>query len=538
MVFKEDIDVFNFIRDNLKVKPWIGEARTQHKLLDALVTGKDFKEVLIKRIEKIESEDRAKARVRYSKDIRDFFDRVMQPRANIFTASGGSIKNDIKQEEEKKRFNKALAHFKGQKSMSQYLAENFFRLQDTDPNGLIFLEYVEQIDISPTYKSINDIRFYVSNGQLLEVLLFEPETKVVGDVSHVIWRVVDDKKDYRVIQKGDEFTVIEDLTFEHPFGKVPATILSDVQIMGSEVRISPIWSIEQIAQDYARDKSILTIYKFQNGMPRHWRYKKSCRECHGTGKTGDDNGACNTCNGKGDLRRNDITDITEIELPREDEPIVTPNIEGFVSPDLDTWKQYKEDLRDMEDSSDATMWGTTRIKGSGTKTATESFINVQPVMNKLNRFADNVEFTDNQLADWVENWAHGQPKEQSEYHKTYGRRFIIESPDVILDKYTIAREKGDNTTILDKLLDEYILSVYQTNPTLLQEMQKKRIVEPLIHLSVTDVNTIFGADRTNQKVLFVDFWEQADKDKTVEQLAVDRDKYFTDNNTVVSQPTE
>jgi hypothetical protein len=526
MELTED-QAIQFIKDNLKVPVWVSKAREQHKILKALVLGEEFHEVLITRIEKIESEARAVARKKYSKDIRDMFDRVMQPRSTIFNASGGSVHIDIASEVLKDKLIEALNQFKGQKSIRKYLSENFFRLVDTDPNGLLFLEYKEDVDIYPTYKSINDIRTYESNGQLCKVLLFEPkDKKLEGGVTFKEWRLVDSKTDWRVMQLGQKFTIIEDKTFGHPFGKVPATILSDIQEMGSETRISPLFPIEELSKDYARDKSIRTIYKFQHGFPRHWRYIKECRSCQGTGKTGED--ICKACNGTGEVRTNDITDIQTIALPREDDQIVTPNIEGFVSPDLETWARYNEDIKDMEDLIESTMWGTKRQTEGEAETATGRFIDVQPVMNKLGVFTDNVQWVHNQLANWVENWVFGMPKE-SEYHVSYGRRFIIESPDVILDKYTEARTKGDNNTILDKLLDEYILSKYQSDPVMLDKMQKKRFIEPYVHNSTQEVNNLFGRDEAYKKVLFVEFWEEADKNKDADAL-ISEFKTFVDQN--------
>jgi hypothetical protein len=517
MEFKDETEVIDFIKKHQKAPQWVDAARKNHTTLNALVTGKDFLKVLIKKIEKIESTDRAAARLKYSKDIRDMFDRVMQPRTNVFTASGGSVHNNIKNKDQKEKFIKSLAQFKGQKSIKKYLSEDFFRLGDTDPNGLLFLEYNEDIDIFPTYKSIEDIRYYRSNGQLLDVLLFEPDTISNGRVSFIKWRVVDDKKDWIVIQTGASFIVNDDATFEHPFGKVPATILSDRQETGSEMRVSSIFSIEELAKEYARDKSILTIYKFQHGFPRHWRYVDQCRHCQGVGKNGQDD--CGNCGGTGSMRNNDVTDVTTLEMPRDsDSAIITPNVEGFISPDLNTWEQYNEDLRTNELLIDSTMWGTMRVKQGGSETATGRFIDVQPVKNKLDTFSDNVEWVDNQLSKWVEYWVAGMPKEESEYHKSYGRNYIIESSDVLEDKYNKSRESGANNTVLDKLLDEWILSAYQNNPILLDEMQKKRIVEPYIHQSIDQVNDIFGSKEANTKVMFVDFWAESDKSKSVEDL--------------------
>ena len=165
MEFTEQ-EIIEIIQSNLQLPRWVDDSRHQHKILDALVTGNNFSEVLIEKIEKIESNDRAMARKRYSKDVRDLFDRVMQPLNSIFSASGGSMHIEIESEAKRQKVFKALNDFKGQKSIKQYLSETYFRLANTDPNGVIFLEYYEDKKIYPTYKSIYDIRSYKSNGSL------------------------------------------------------------------------------------------------------------------------------------------------------------------------------------------------------------------------------------------------------------------------------------------------------------------------------------------------------------------------------------
>lgn len=529
MIFEDEDKVKDALTKHQTVTKWVTAARDQSKVLKALVTGEKFNEVLITRIEKIENKDRQVARKKYSKDIRDLFSRVMTPRINVFTASGGSVSNSINKGAKRDRFVESITHYKGHKSIKGYLQDNYFHLSDTDPNGLIFTEYKGDEDIYPTYKDINDIRYYESNGQLCNYLIFEPVTTQINGQPYQIWRIVDDKMDYRFKQlNGGQFELMEDLTFEHPFGVVPAVILSPYQKTGSELRYSNINQVTELAKDYARDKSILTIYKFQNGFPKHGKYEAYCRTCQGTGKTGEN--SCKTCDGKGISRIGDVTDSTILDMPRStDTPLIAPNTEWFVSPDLATWGQYKTDLRDMEDMIDATMWGTRRVTEATNETATGRFIDVQPVMTKLGEFSNTVEWVHNKLADYVESWVNGVEVSPSEYHFGYGHRFIIESADVLLNNYTESKDKGDNSTILDKLLDEYLLAKYQSNLHQLITAQKKRQVEPYVHDSITTVNSIFGSVEAQKKPLFVDFWEQADTNKDVTALKTDWESYFNTN---------
>jgi hypothetical protein len=516
-----------------KVEQWVKDARAQSKTLKALVNGDGFHEELIEHIEHLESQDRAEVRRKYSKDIRDLFHRVMGKRQNVFDANGGSEQINITSEKIKEEFEERLSNFKANKSLYTYLSENYFNLTDVDPNGIIMLEYKakeDDFDLYPSYKSIEDIRYYKHDGQVVDYLVFEP--KINKETTAKTWRFVDDKTDWTFLELSGTFTKVPNKTFEHPFGKVPAIILSEDCITGSEVRISPVNPILELSKDYARDKSVLTIYKFQKGNPIHWRYGDvKCKTCRGLGKVGDK--TCTACDGKGQPKKQDVSDVYYIPIPKDDQPVLGDKIAGYSSPDLETWKQYKEDLRDAELLIEDTIWGTDKTHQSkqNSETATGRYIDIQPISNTLNSDSDVAEYVYNTLANWVLNFV-DRTKDKNEhlYNRSFGRRYIIESPDVLMEKYGEAKKNGDNNTILDKLLEELILSKYKSDPYMQNIMLKKSKVEPYLHLSTKEVYGYFGNIEANKKVLFQKFWQDADKEKTAEQLITEFEEYFNINN--------
>lgn len=515
--------VIETVKKHSLTMQWVNDARAYSKELKALVLGEDFTS-LLERIEHVEGEKKAIARKKYSKDIRDLFSRVLEKRENVFQANGGSLTINVEGDAQKELFIKTLNEFKGGKSIDKYMSEYFFRQLDIDPNGLIFLEYKvednEEIEVYPTYKSINDIRFYEADGQKCEYVVFEPKKVITPDKRLLIeWRIVDELTDWTIIQIGSTYYIDEERTFEHPFGDVPAIILSDLQRIGYRNRLSPLHSVIELAKDYARDKSVYTIYKYQNAFPKHWQYESRCRDCSGLGKTGKE--TCSSCSGTGILQRKDVTDSITVTKPKEGDPILTPNLAGYIQPDIETWVQMKVDLKDWIDMIEDTFWGTETTENVS-ETATGRFIDVQPITNKLNKFADSAEWAQNTLANWVASLVVKViPEDTVVYHKSYGRRFIIESPDTILDRYETSKTAGDSTTILDKLLQEFILSKYKTDPIMQEKMLKKSIVEPYIHYSIDQINTIFGKEEAFKKAVFGDFWETADITKTVEQLSAE-----------------
>ena len=219
MIFEDNEEIIAFVKEHLQVSPNFKLAREQHTELLALIEGDDFKEELIKEIEQIESPDKAESRKKYSRNIVDLYERLLNPISNVFSATGGSKKYELEGDQLTDLLKK-ISNIRGGKSIEKFVQEMWIPLYHVDPNGIIFMEFFRKDGeerIKPTYKSINTIRAYRHKGQLLEVLLFEPKTID----NKVFWRLVDDVKEYIVVQNGDLFTVNEDLTFEIHLEKCP-----------------------------------------------------------------------------------------------------------------------------------------------------------------------------------------------------------------------------------------------------------------------------------------------------------------------------
>lgn len=521
---------------------WVTQARDNSVIYKALVDGENFCDVLINKIEHIESSAKAEVRKKYSKDIRDLFERVMKPRENVFQANGGSEKLILINDRMRDIFIKTQSNFKSNKSVFKYLSEVYFNLSDVDPNGLIFLEYRTQLGsktIYPTYKSIDDIFEYEPNGQKVEYVAFNPVEKVIGTTTQKVWRLVDDKYDRTISEIGESILIVKQ--FEHPFGEVPGLILSEKEKIGTNIRLTAIEKIIELSKDYARDKSILTIYKFQKGYPIHWRFVTQCRTCQGTGRNAKSDTSCNACSGHGYIKNTDVSDMVTIPIPDIDQPNIAPNIAGYVSPDLKTWEQLKIDMKDFEMVMKDTIWGTHLYSSQNknlqeTETATGRYIDVQPIINNLNIYADTIEYMDNTICNWILNFIDPvKNKLERIYNKTYGRRYIIESPDVILQRYQEAKKSSDSSTILDKLLEEFILAKYKNDQAMQNVMLKKKAIEPYVHMSFDQVNTAFGPEEAYKKELFNKFWAICDENATEEVLKSQFETYITVNKKEFTQ---
>jgi|TARA_Y100000310_G_C20682639_1_gene816896 hypothetical protein len=504
MVFEDEQHALRVIKANLKPPTFIQTSREESKTLFALLQGDDFLTELIDKIEHIESEEKQTARKKYSRDIAHFFERLLRPVDNVYSATGGSKTYDLKGDKQV-NLRKKISRIRDGKSLQEWLEATWMPLYHSDPNGVIFLEYKDG-DVWPTYKNIDHIKAYKPKGQLVDWIIFEPkevktETKVV-----YLWRIVDDLIDRTFIQDGESFTLLEERTFEHPFGQVPAIINSDIKKLKATHRISPLDKVLELSKEFARDQSVKTILKFQHGFPIHWKYVSQCKTCFGSGK--DEDKECGNCDGHGYMKNKDVTDLVTLPTPEADDVKLAPDLAGFISPDLSTWTQYTEEIQMLEEMAHQTHWGTLMNVVQGTaKTATEIIINSQPVINRLNKYADVAEMMEGKLTEWIANFLdEGKDKSVKVASINYGRRYIIDPPDVILEKYEKAKKEGDNSVILDRLLNEYFTAKYNSDPEWLGVMLIKAQVEPYLHNTIEQVNSIFGRVEAQRKILFESWW--------------------------------
>ncbi|MCP4764446.1 MAG: hypothetical protein GY870_21910, partial [archaeon] len=406
----------------------------------------------------------------------------------------------------------------------------------------LFLEYDAIKDIPPylTYKSIDRIKNYESNGQNLEWIIFEPQiikeskklfgldTKYEKEIKLI--RIVDDLNDYTFKVDGDNYTLIDDLTFEHPFGEVPGLINSDIQRLGTLKRFSIIDNIIPLEKEYLRDQSVLTIYKFLNGFATPIRPVVVCPACRGIGKKGIDD--CSDCDGKGHVLRNDVTDEIQIpiSLDKEEGYNLPTGIFTYMTPPLEIWDQYNTELIKLSNASEDTLWGTHKERFENERTAFETFIDTQPVTTKLSTISEVAEFMEWQFTEWIANYVDlTKDKKESISIISYGKMFIIEPSESIIERYRINKENGVSVVILDRQLTEYITAKYKNNPeTLFDELVKKEL-DYYIHYTIEQVSKIFGNVEAQKKILFTDWWEtlsQEDIRKDINILKTERDDWI------------
>ena len=538
MIFTEE-QAIALIKNNQQVSKSFQSYRDESKELTALIEGDNFHDVLIHRIEKLEKEDLFKSRKKYSREVKDFSQRIDQPISAVFNATGGSVSIENISDSIKKQIDSKRSNVRNNISLRKWI-ESFARpISHIDPNGVFFMEFLRNQDNSiedvyPTYKSIGSIRAYELKGNLLEYILFEPKEIVLNGQASRLWRFVDDEADRTFQEIGGEYVLLEDdnLTFNHPFGVVPAITCSIIQKTNdTERKISPIWNIVPLFKEYAGDTSKKNIYKNQHFFPVNWRYQTKCNMCHGTGKTGAQ--TCSSCNGKGYLvGKFDVTTEIIAEMPKDGMSAVA-KFTGFETPDIAFIDKANEELKGIEELTFRTLWGT--LVGmteniNGVRTATEIVSNRQPMENRLNFYSDYAETIETYITIWIAKFF-DESNNDINVSINYGRNYITEPPELILKVYQESKEKGDNSIVLDRLFSEYITAKYINNPNQLREELTRSRIEPHLHLGFEMVIDVFGIEEAQKKALFSKWWQTVDlKLQTDDQLTSEFNTWFTSNN--------
>ena len=154
---------------------------------------------------------------------------------------------------------------------------------------------------------------------------------------------------------------------------------------------------------------------------------------------------------------------------------------------------------------------------------------------RLNKYADVAQNVESLLTEMIaNNMFLDKDKATKVSSISYGRNYIIEPVNAILERYQGAKEQGDNATILDRLYQEYLLTKYKSDNVGLQIAIVKSKVEPYIHYNSEQIQEIFGDKEAQRKILFDEWWKSLNNFKqSSEVLKTQFDTWF---NSVYEEP--
>lgn len=466
-------------------------------------------------------------RVKYAQSNKDLMARLSRPIDKVFSARGGSIYYTLPDEQEKKArlySSDVRSGYSIKKWIEQFWKTHYL----DDPGGLIFMEISSLIDavrlkqqgksiVYPTYKSITTIYDYQPNGAQLEYVVFETtqqeKTAQGFKPEDKIYRVVDDSKDYWVQRKDEDITVLEQHTYNNYFLQVPAMLNSDIPDPNVDgLFISFFDPIIELCETFLLKGSIRVTHDFLHGFPKYWQYATSCKKCSGEGVF--EGEKCKECNGTGKDIVSKVSDAMLLEFPDKDSPAVTPDIAGYVSPDKTYHEIVTTDLQVLEDLMKYTSWGAApgqktqgiqaEQQGAGLKTATQVVDEVRPQADRLSIITEAAEKRHKFILDAVIRVNITQS--YSGASVSYGKRYMLEGPDEIWDKYSEARKNGAAISVLDDLLLEYYEAKYVSDEVKLTIQKKLMKVEPFVHFTIDQVQKFMPSEEDYKAKLYFGEW--------------------------------
>lgn len=497
-----------------EIDPRIKHSREMRKRLILHVDGIGLQDAL-ERINGYENKAQFDAREKHAISNKFLTEELLRPVDNAFNARGGSKNYKFKSNSEKKEieFILKLNNVKGSSSISKYIEEVWFHNFITDPNGLTFIEVKEDTESEDdkeaelTYKSIDCIRAYEQNGIFVDWVVFEPHFVVVEDDKEVkqFWAV--DEKFYYLYEINDEgLRLVRDV--ENAFEKVPAILNSNIVDNITGWKKSAIDAQIGLLNKYLVSNSVLSIAEFLHNYPREWTYVDECARCNGSGNIYEEirgeyrNAECNVCGGTGKAVKKDVTDRIELKFPEKDD-VKIDKPSGYTHLPHEPWQMMVDSVDRVWGIIFFSHWGTAQEK-SGNETATGRFIDVQPVNNRLDKYSKSIEQAQTELENFLGMFYFPESFEKAFIQ--YGRRYLIETPDQIWDKYLKAKKDNAPVSTLDLLLNQYLESEFRENEQMFKYEVKKSKLEPFVHWDINTVKGLGVKDIDYFKKLYFNEW--------------------------------
>lgn len=528
---------------------YIKQFQKENKTMSIYVNGGDVAAELEK-IRNYENDQQEQLRKDLAKSTKDKVSDLLKPINKVFNASGGSLVMEGLTNPQEKILEELVSELPEGMSVSDWMETYLVEAMVADPNGVVLVETgIEENGTEgkayPTYKSIQSIHDYQMTWDSFEYIVFLYKKVEIDNIEKQIYRVFDEQKDalYYVDKNAlkeygnteDVDTYSEDHSVEHNLGYIPAVVCGAIVDKNTQAKKSFLHKVDESLKEYLRATSVFLIYKFLHLFPRFWHYAMKCSTCNGTGQvknTGSDvaenpKKKCPTCNGKRLKTSTDVSDAISLPIPQDGQPVLGGNMAGFIDLPIVAWEQMKEDLRDQHKDMEYSIWGSylTDRDSDKERTATESYINVQPINEMLCVISRWIESKESQVLTFMAQIISQNNK--AKVKKFYGKRFVIETPDALWDKYLNAKEKKAPIITLDYHYDEYLMAQFQNDLPMYETRKKMFAIEPFAHYSIEEVVT----DEQKQKKLAFSQWITTDIqwEKPIDTLNGEFDTYYTAN---------
>lgn len=477
----------------------IKAARDYSIKINMHVTGKGLDSHL-EQIKNYENTDQLKLRQKYARSNKSLYTTLLRPLDKVFTSKGFAKYYNL-QESFEKKFIEILSDVRDNQGLQKWLSSNWKNRKITDPNGIIYIEISRDgMSCYPTYKSIFSIRDFDNQGNLLNLIIFEPERVKQGNDEIEKVRVIDSEYDYVFKRNGDSIELIEEETFPNYFKRVAGRIIGSDFDENYGYALSFIDPSIEIAEEILQDNSVKIVFKRTHGYQIYWEIARKCVVCKGIGLI--DGKKCPSCGGDGLRHGKDVSDKIIVTENAEGNVDIPPA--GYVSADVSTWTAMNNEEDIMTRIIHKVQWGTLAlIENSISKTATEIISNNQPVYDALYEFSKEAENIEKFLTDLMGQFYFGINYRGSTI--VYGKRYQIESPDQLLKRISEAKLGNIPEQAIRNIYIEYLQTQYGADSFEMSKQIRMFTLDYYPIWTVSELNNL-GIDKNEiYKKLF--YWE-------------------------------
>jgi len=560
----------------------VQSARRRNRKFMLHTHGLGLKEA-IKKEDYFENSDIYKSRQELAISNKDMAARTLEEEDQIFTARGGSVHFNLSPDQVD-QMNGLLDNVAYGMTLRQWMRTFGIQAYRNDPEGIFLMEVEPMVEIEgvsmetprcyPTYKSIQGIYDYLPNGRKLEYVCFQlsvqqllqygiddqdytsrpQDGKVVPeDKPTAYYRFIDDRMDIIVKLDNNRITVAANTTQPNPipnkWGRVPGFITSNlIRFDEPNCFASPLEMLVELFDIFLSDRSVRDLQKKYHGFAKAVEPMLQCSTCGGEGMV--KGNACPECTppghnkGTGYKLRTKVSEVAKfpMEIFEQIPQFDFRTIFGYVTPDIDSWKQQDLSLDQLEQLVYFTYWGVpqqTKLAAqapgkTGDKTAYEVRVNLKPKYSRLNMTADWAEKTENMIADligmfWIDNYKPGGNP------ISYGRNYILETPADLRQEYFDLRANGSPDFLLDEAMERYLAAEYEGSPVQLAKYKKLLRVEPFPHIELADAKTLIPTEEDYNCKAYFGEWYSTLQDMYIikteaEQLRMELKAYVQEKN--------
>lgn len=372
------------------------------------------------------------------------------------------------------------------------------------------------------FVSVDDVYNFKVTGKTVEYIVLKYGNIIRDKKEIILYRVVDDEKDYILEKQGEEAKISEQFPIiDHNIGSCPAVNVSFINrtLTDDYTKTSPVDDIISLLDYYLHQMAEHLVTETLHAHPNYYQTGQRCvATSHGVqcreGRIQYEQGgesfdiACPSCLGGGHNLKKDAS--TTIILPAKDEEgkaFNITNVAGYVAPPVDALTYQQAAIDWMENKILDAALGINNVSNSDKleKTATEAMVNLKPLEDIISGIIDIIQGVETTLTNFLGKAYYADRYVNAEI--IYGRKLNLRDENTLLKEIEAAKKSGASYLYIKTLVEELVYTRFIRSESDLARNIILIELEPLVGFTYEEVegSASVSADKKILKQNFVDF---------------------------------